>query len=60
MSDEKLQPFDDLFGMVKTTRTVSLEEIEQALSQQGLERFNNTFDRKLSRLHGAKLVGVGE
>lgn len=56
MSDEKLQPFDDLFGMVKTTRTVSLEEIEQALSQQGLERFNNTFDRKLSRLHGAKLV----
>ena len=56
MSDEKLQPFDDLFGMVKTTRTVSLEEIEQAISQQGLERFNNTFDRKLSRLHGAKLV----
>ena len=56
-----MNPFDDLFGMVKTTRTVSLEEMEKAISEQGLERFNNakglhTFDRKLSRLHGAKLV----
>jgi hypothetical protein len=34
-------PFDDLFGMIKTTRTVSLEEMEQAISEQGLERFND-------------------
>lgn len=34
-------PFDDLFGMIKTTRSVSLEEIEVAISEQGLERFND-------------------
>lgn len=34
-------PFDDLFGIVKATRSVSLEEIELALSEQGLERFND-------------------
>lgn len=34
-------PFDDLFGIVKTTHSVSLEEIELALSEQGLERFND-------------------
>lgn len=56
-----MEPFDDLFGMVKTTRTVSLEEMEKAISEQGLERFNNakvlhTFDRKLSHWQGAKLV----
>ncbi len=34
-------PFDDLFGIVKATHSVSLEEIELALSEQGLERFND-------------------
>lgn len=34
-------PFDDLFGMIKATRTVSLAEMEQAISEQGLERFND-------------------
>jgi hypothetical protein len=34
-------PFDDLFGIVKSTHSVSLEEIELALSEQGLERFND-------------------
>lgn len=30
-TNETQTPFDDLFGMVKTTRTVSLEEMEQGL-----------------------------
>ena len=34
-------PFDDLFGIVKATHSVSLEEIELAVSEQGLERFND-------------------
>jgi hypothetical protein len=34
-------PFDDLFGIVKATHSVSLEEIELAISEQGLERFND-------------------
>lgn len=34
-------PFDDLFGIVKSTHSVSLEEIELALSEQGLERLND-------------------
>ena len=37
----KQNPFDDLFGIVKATHSVSLEEIELALSEQGLERFND-------------------
>jgi hypothetical protein len=27
--------------MIKATRTASLEEMEQAISEQGLERFND-------------------
>jgi hypothetical protein len=34
-------PFDDLFGIVKATHSVSLEEIELAISEQGLEGFND-------------------
>ena len=34
--------FDDLFGILKASHSVSLEEIEQAISQQGLERFNDS------------------
>jgi hypothetical protein len=37
----KQNPFDDLFGIVKTTHSVSLEEIELAISEQGLERFSD-------------------
>jgi hypothetical protein len=33
--------FDNLFGILKATHSVSLEEMEQAISQQGLERFND-------------------
>ena len=33
--------FDDLFGIVKTKHSVSLEEIELAITKQGLERFND-------------------
>jgi len=33
--------FDDLFGIVKATHSVSLEEIELALSEQGQERLND-------------------
>lgn len=40
-ANEGQTPFDDLFGMIKTTRTVSLEEMERAISEQGLERFND-------------------
>ena len=40
-TNETQTPFDDLFGMIKTTQTVSLEEMEQAISEQGLERFND-------------------
>ena len=35
------QPFDDLFGILTAEHSVSLEEIEQAVSQQGQERFND-------------------
>jgi hypothetical protein len=34
-------PFDDLFGIVKTTHSVSLEEIELVISEQRLEGFND-------------------
>jgi hypothetical protein len=56
-----MKPFDDLFGILVASHSVSLEEMEQALSQQGQDGFDDvkvlhTFDRKLSRLHGAKLV----
>jgi hypothetical protein len=34
--------FDDLFGILKASHSVSLEEMEQAISQQGLERFNDS------------------
>ena len=34
-------PFDDLFGIVKSTHSVLLEEIELALSEQGLARLND-------------------
>lgn len=40
-TNETQTPFDDLFGMIKTTQSVSLEEMEQAISEQGLERFND-------------------
>lgn len=41
VGNETQSPFDDLFGMITATRTVSLEEMEQAISEQGLERFND-------------------
>jgi hypothetical protein len=34
----KPHPFNDLFGIVKATHSVSLEEIELAISEQGVER----------------------
>lgn len=36
--------FDDLFGIVKATHSVSLEEMEQAISEQASKRFINAVD----------------
>jgi hypothetical protein len=36
--------FDDLFGIVKATHSVSLEEMEQAISEQASIRFINAVD----------------
>ncbi len=35
------QPVDDLFGILTAEQSVSLEEIEQAVSQQGQEKFHD-------------------
>ena len=35
------KPFDDLFGILKASHSVSLEDMEIAISEQGLERFND-------------------
>ena len=43
IAETKEHRFDDLFGIIKT---VSLEEIEQAIALQGVERFNDCFDRE--------------
>ena len=32
------KPFDDLFGILKASHSVSLEDMEIAISEQGLER----------------------
>lgn len=34
-------PFDDLFGILTASHSVSLEEMEQAISQQGQDGFND-------------------
>lgn len=34
-------PFDDLFGILTASHSVSLEEMEKAILKQGLERFND-------------------
>lgn len=36
--------FDDLFGIVKATHSVSLEEMEQAISEQASKRSINAVD----------------
>ena len=36
-----LQSFDDLFGILTTTHTVSLDDMEQTIAQQGLESLND-------------------
>ena len=36
-----LQSFDDLFGILTATHTVSLEDMEQTIAQQGQESLND-------------------
>lgn len=36
-----MKPFDDLFGILVASHSVSLEEMEQALSQQGQDGFDD-------------------
>lgn len=41
IAETKEHRFDDLFGIIKTDKTVSLEEMEQAIALQGVKRFND-------------------
>jgi hypothetical protein len=34
-------PFDDLFGILKASHSVSLEDMELAIAKQGQERFSD-------------------
>ena len=35
------KPFDDLFGILTATHSVSLDDMERTIAQQGQERFND-------------------
>jgi hypothetical protein len=39
------KPFDDLFGIIKATHSVSLEDMEQAIPKCVQERFTNAVKR---------------
>ena len=41
-ANETQTPFDDLFGIIKTNKTASLEDMERAISQRAMERFNDS------------------
>jgi hypothetical protein len=41
VKSSKPNPFDDLFGILTASHSVSLEEMEQAIPQQGQDGFND-------------------